>query len=268
MSAAADVAQACYIAQNIVRNLGWAVFPCLSAPGTKKDKAPATPKGHKDATNDPDAVVALWRRYPAPLIGLACGERSGISVLDVDPKHDSARAWWHQHASRLPTTRAYRTRGGGVHLYFQHVPGVRNVEGKPIPGIDVRGSGGYCIFWYAVGFECLDPAPPAPWPAWLTTLFWPPPKPRPATHYSAALLSDRYLATIRDRAVERVRNAPPGTGHDALRAAARLLAGYGFTDQEIFAALTAPAGQDWSRIGETIAWGIADGRKNPIREVA
>ncbi len=264
-----DIAETCYIAQNIARNCGYAVFPCLSMPGTKKDKTPATPNGFKDAVIDPEAVTNLWRRHPGPLIGIACGERSRISVLDVDVKHETARAWWHQHETQLPTTRAYRTRSGGLHLYFQHAPGIRNVEGKPVPGIDVRGEGGYVIFWFGAGCDCLDPAPPAPWPHWLALLFWPPPKPRKTpAHSAAAPLSNCYLNAVRGRAIDRVRNAAKGTGHDTLRAAARTLAGFAFTDEEIIAWLTEAAGQDWSRVAETIAWGIADGRKNPIGEVA
>ncbi len=87
------------------------------------------------------------------MIGVATGERSGVSVLDVDVKHNEARRWWAQHEIRLPTTRAFRTRGGGVHLYFRHAPGVRNVNGKPTKGVDVRGDGGYGIYWFAHGFE-------------------------------------------------------------------------------------------------------------------
>lgn len=144
--------EACYLAQNLARNCVFAVFPC------RDNKEPATPHSFKDAVCDPDAVILLWRRYPGPLIGVACGDRSGISVLDVDVKHDAARGWWRQNEIRLPTTRAYRTRGGGLHLYFRHASGVRNVEGRPVPGIDVRGEGGYVVFWFGAGCECLDPA--------------------------------------------------------------------------------------------------------------
>jgi Bifunctional DNA primase/polymerase, N-terminal len=172
-----DAAEACYIAQNIARNCGYAVFPC------GEDKKPTRPKrdggqGLKDATTDPEQIAALWRRWPGSLIGIATGERSGVSALDIDIKADAARAWWRQHEIRLPTTRTYRTRSGGLHLYFRHAPGVRNVSGKPILGVDVRGDGGYVIFWFGAGFECVDPAPIAPWPHWLTPFFWPPPKPK------------------------------------------------------------------------------------------
>jgi hypothetical protein len=270
MTAPPLATEVCHIAQNLARNCGYAVFPCISAPGDKeRDKKPATPHGFKDASKDPDAVAKLWRRYPGPLIGVACGDYSGISVLDVDQKHDAARAWWRQNCHRLPATTTYRTRSGGMHLYYQHVPDVRNVEGKPVPGSDVRGQGGYAIFWFATGIECLDHTPAAPWPEWLTTFFWPllpPPKPKP-TRKQVDQQDDERWQRIRDRAIEQVRTASKGQGHARLRGAARLLAGYaaaaGWSDADITGWLSGAAGK-WSRVSETIAWGIEDGRKQPL----
>src|SRR5437763_1799333 len=153
--------EACSLAQNLAHNYGYAVFSC------HQDKNPATLHGFKDATADPELIAKLWRRWPGPLIGVATGAASGISVLDVDIKGDEARGWWRQNEQRLPLTRTYRTRGGGLHLVFRHVPGILCRVGKPVLGIDVRGEGGYVIFWFAAGFECVDHAPAAPWPHWL-----------------------------------------------------------------------------------------------------
>ena len=46
----------------------------------RPDKTPATPRGFKDAC-DIRHTAALWDRYPAPLIGIACGAVSGIAAL-------------------------------------------------------------------------------------------------------------------------------------------------------------------------------------------
>ncbi len=199
------IAEACYLAQNLARNRGYAVFPC------RDNKEPATPHGFKDAVTEPNAVTVLWRQHPGHLIGIACGERSGVSVLDVDVKHDTARAWWRANEIRLPITRTYRTRGGGLHLFFQHAAGVRNAVGRPVPGIDSRGEGGYIVFWFAAGCECLDPAPPAPWPHWLSDFFWPPAAaPNRATAVSPGPASSKFLEAVRDRAIQRVRTAADG----------------------------------------------------------
>ena len=61
--------------------LGWAVFPCR--PG---DKRPATQHGCLDATTDVDQIRAWWTEIPDLNIGLACGEISGITALDIDPR--------------------------------------------------------------------------------------------------------------------------------------------------------------------------------------
>jgi Bifunctional DNA primase/polymerase, N-terminal len=50
---------------------------------------------------DPHRLEDLWRRHPGELVGVACGKASGISVLDVDAKHNPARVWWTEHRERL-----------------------------------------------------------------------------------------------------------------------------------------------------------------------
>lgn len=170
-----DGAEAVRCALALAKNCGWAVFPC------KESKAPATPHGFKDASKDADSIAELWRRYPGPLIGVATGEASGIAVLDLDVKHDAARAWWHQNRHRIPPTRRYRTKSGGMHCYFQHRPGIGSTAGKIAPGVDTRGNAGYVVHWFAAGLPCLDDSPPTPWPDWLYDLLHPPaPPPRPA----------------------------------------------------------------------------------------
>jgi hypothetical protein len=163
--------EACRLAQNLARNTNWPVLPCrLTADG---QKVPARPKhlggsGFRDATTDPDRIAWLWQYFPGELIGIASGERSGIDLLDVDSaKHEAASAWWCDNCSRLPTTRAYRSLSGGLHLFFQHATGVRCSTSRLAQGVDVRGDDGQIIFWFACGAECLDPSSPAPWPQWL-----------------------------------------------------------------------------------------------------
>ena len=57
------------------------------------DKKPTCREGFNAASADPAAIEALWRLYPGPLIGMATGEKSGLAVLDIDPKHDG-EAWF------------------------------------------------------------------------------------------------------------------------------------------------------------------------------
>jgi hypothetical protein len=188
------VAETVKIATHLARKYGWAVFPC------REDKKPATDHGFKDAVSDPELVAELWHRYPAPLIGIATGSVSGIDVLDIDSaRYEQAGARWEAARKRIPfPTRVYRTRSGGVHVYFQHAEGVGNTASKLAKGVDTRGDGGYAIFWPALGYECLDRTPPAPWPAWLLecVLWEPPPPPPPRSAVRLAEHSDKAIQGI------------------------------------------------------------------------
>jgi len=144
-------------------------FPC------RADKSPATPHGFHDASWDQQFVQQLWRSHPGPLVGVPTGEVSGFHVLDIDARN-SGETWFTQHRDRLPATRVHRTRSGGLHLFFQHQQELRCSAGRIAPGIDVRASGGYVIWWPAAGFPVLCDTIPAPWPEWLCALLSSPPR--------------------------------------------------------------------------------------------
>jgi Bifunctional DNA primase/polymerase, N-terminal len=170
-----DIIEVCHLAQNLARNRGYAVFPC------RIDKRPACPHGFKDAAVDRDAIQKLWADHPGPLIGVATGAASGIDVLDIDAKYETALAWWSAAAPRIPATTIFRTRSGGLHGYFLHAEGVGNTASKLAHGVDTRRDGGYVISWFAAGHECVDLSSPAPWPPWLLdcVLWEPSPSPPP-----------------------------------------------------------------------------------------
>jgi hypothetical protein len=174
-------------------------FPCA------RNKRPATPRGFHDAVSDPVGLHALWRQYPAPLVGVATGAISGIDVLDFDRKHPEAAAWWSRNRDNLPQTRAHRTRSGGLHLFFRHQPGMRCWAARPVPGIDGRCDGGFVIWWPALGLPVLCETLPAVWPAWLLADLQP----------SPPLVRARSRATIPDdyalaRLVRKVASAAHG----------------------------------------------------------
>jgi Bifunctional DNA primase/polymerase, N-terminal len=142
---------------------GLPVFPCHA-----EDKNPVPPHGFKSATADPEDIE-LWVWDETRLIGVPTGVASGIAVLDVDPRHNGDQ-WLEACKRRLPFTRAHRTRSGGVHLLFRWRDGLRNSAGRIAPGVDVRGEGGYIIWWPAhrcpvLDFLPLDELPP--WPSWI-----------------------------------------------------------------------------------------------------
>jgi Bifunctional DNA primase/polymerase, N-terminal len=85
---------------------GYTCFPC------RQNKRPSTPNGFKAAETDSEAIGALWDQYPGELVGVATGAMSGVSVLDIDAKHNTARKWWAEHRERLLPSRVHRTRSG------------------------------------------------------------------------------------------------------------------------------------------------------------
>src|ERR1700680_4749055 len=61
--------------------LCWCMQNCHS-PG----KHPMWGNGVKDASTDEDWVGRYFRRHPEANIAVACGKRSGIGVVDIDPR--------------------------------------------------------------------------------------------------------------------------------------------------------------------------------------
>jgi hypothetical protein len=136
-------------------------FPCAD------NKRPTCPAGFHNASTGPAALRHLWTEYPGPLVGVRTGEPSWLIVVDIDRKHPKAWEWWADNRDDFPTTRAHRTRSGGIHLLFGYASGIKCSVGQIAPGIDIRSDGGYIIHWPSAGFPVLCDAAIAPLPAWL-----------------------------------------------------------------------------------------------------
>ena len=212
-------------ARNLARNANLPVFPCAS------NKAPAIPnsaggRGFLDASTDPDEIARMFSRRNAALIGIPTGAASGLDVLDVDIKHDASRAWLAMAEAMIPPTRTFRTVSGGVHLYFRHAQGLANTQSRLARGVDTRARGGYVVYWFAAGLECLDHTPPASWPDWLLTTLLrpaePAPLPAPGRRYTGKGARPQAMVS---RALDRVAGAAEGHRHEVLRAAAYTVGG-------------------------------------------
>lgn len=262
------------LAQTLARNTGWPVFPLA------EDKRPAVSKkeggtGFHDASRDPDKIGRLFAHRRAELIGIPTGPASGFDVLDVDVKHDAARAWLTAAGGRIPPTRTYQTRSGGFHVLFRHIEGVHNTESHIAKGIDTRGEGGYVVYWFGAGFPCTDHSPTAPWPDWLLELLFYKPEPAPIPvraqifRSNGASAQNLVVATIR-----RLESAPDGSRHATLRAAACTLGGVlaaAGMDRATAARLlldavlqAGGARVDQRNALSTIAWGLEKGAASPL----
>lgn len=134
---------------------GFYVFPCCDpgmAPHKHSGKPCTTPgkgpliKWGEGATVDPATIVRLWSRWPTANIAIATGERSGIIVVDLDPRNGGLESWGaliKQFGDITPTW-TVRSGGGGLHFYFKHPGGW--IKSNPIaPGVDIKADGGSII---------------------------------------------------------------------------------------------------------------------------
>lgn len=122
--------------------LGWCIFPC--AP---RKKTPITAHGVKDATTGGRQIRQWWTEWPNANIAVACGQKSGIYVIDIDVS-EKANGWDSlRELSRgkysFETIRQ-NTPSGGAHFFLRtdNPPANKN---SFLPGIDLRGDGYYVI---------------------------------------------------------------------------------------------------------------------------
>jgi hypothetical protein len=140
----------------IYASWGWGVFPLLAVgevnPWTGEisdGKKPATRHGFKDATTEADQIKAWWADGAQCNIGLATGGR--FDVIDIDPRHGGMTTYRHileredeRGEGALPDTHGrVITAGGGWHLYVEPLGGGNRAN--VLPGIDIRGKGGYVV---------------------------------------------------------------------------------------------------------------------------
>jgi hypothetical protein len=138
---------------------GWPVFPChtwvdgrctCDDPGCQSPaKHPLTPKGCKDASTCVKQVADWWNQTRGLAnVAIATGDVAGLVVLDVDPKSGGLEALQglERRHGPLPVTPTVKTGGGGKHFYFRH-PANAKIGNRVgiLPGIDLRGIGGYVI---------------------------------------------------------------------------------------------------------------------------
>ena len=118
-------------------SLGYSVMP------VGKDKRPVL-KSWKYLQKEraSDEQLELWFKKKDTNIGIITGEISGITVIDVDSYQKN-----HTPYDKFPETYTVKTGNGGFQLYYQHQEGLTiSANAYPnLPGIDIRGNGGYVV---------------------------------------------------------------------------------------------------------------------------
>lgn len=157
---------------------GWPAHPL-------RGKVPLVPDWPTAASLDHDQLRAWWARWPAANVGIVTGPRSGLAVLDVDPRNGgrSSLAKLEEQELLLGTLMQI-TGGGGLHILYQH-PGhkVKSHAGALGAGLDVKGDGGQIVAApslhpdtgerYAWSGDARFDHPLSPWPGRLDELLTP-----------------------------------------------------------------------------------------------
>jgi hypothetical protein len=120
---------------------GLHVFPCRVA-----DKIPATPHGCLDATVDQGTIRQWWRHEPNFNLAIATGTASKVFAIDIDNEDAEAelRKLETEHGALPPSVEVITARGRHVYFQMPNAP-IANSASKLAPGVDVRGTGGYCL---------------------------------------------------------------------------------------------------------------------------
>lgn len=154
-SEAMDVARA---VAHTYANWGWNIFPCHSITQdgqcsckktdcSNKGKHPAVKWSSMKTTDH--IKIDNWWAYSVnyvPNIGIATGQCSGITVIDIDPRHEGEKTWENVCANvDIPDTYTVKTGSGGWHLYFKYCPDLKTMTNAFGAGVDIRNDGGYVI---------------------------------------------------------------------------------------------------------------------------
>lgn len=117
-----------------------------SAPG----KHPTVARGAHSATTDPDTIRAWWEECPDYNIGIATGERSNLTIADIDIGGNKCGGEvWQELLRRADVsslnTPMVETGSGGLHVYFAYNSALKN--GTDVFGlnVDCRNNGGYVV---------------------------------------------------------------------------------------------------------------------------
>ena len=211
--------------------LGWKIFPIKV-----KDKAPATPNGFKDSTNDLAIIEGWWSKEDYN-IGL---DLTGICVIDIDT-HGGVNGYASLTEFDMPTTITASTPTGGRHYYFKTSEEVsRKTSFRP--GID-RLTNGYVLLPESTHpnggtYQWLPNR--SPWDLDMAELPKEFKENKTLTPWATAPLpttTPQIKQDIKDRAILYVKECEPAIqgngGHNQLLyAASALVNGFNLSDQE------------------------------------
>lgn len=117
-----------------LRELGWSIIPI------GLDKKPLMRwEEYQSRIPSVEEIKTWFNQWPNANIGIVTGSISKLVVVDIDPRHGGTNELFKDFK-----TPCSQTGGGGWHYYFTSDSKITNRAGV-LPGIDIRGEGGYVI---------------------------------------------------------------------------------------------------------------------------
>lgn len=100
-----------------------------------------------------EAVTEWFTKWPSAWVGIVTGKVSGITVVDIDVKHEAVTDYKQFGASYV-----VKTKSGGWHLYFKYTDKVITCSDQyeQFPYTDIRNDGGYVVAPPSEGYELLE----------------------------------------------------------------------------------------------------------------
>lgn len=117
-----------------LRRLGWSIIPV----GIEKKPLIKWEEFQKRIATE-DEIKSWFAQWPDANLGVVTGTVSKLVVVDIDPRHGGTNELFKNYK-----TPCSNTGGGGWHYYFTSDSIITNKAGL-LPGIDIRGEGGYVI---------------------------------------------------------------------------------------------------------------------------
>lgn len=109
------------------------------------DKKALIPYGNLKKPDDVD-INQYYNSKTKYNFAVLTGERSNITVVDIDVKDDGLKTWNElidKHGD-IDTIKV-RSRNGGLHYYFKYNENIKQTQGLNGVGVDIRANGGYIV---------------------------------------------------------------------------------------------------------------------------
>ena len=151
------------------RQRGLSIIPLHS-----KGKKPLVEWAGYQARIATEKEILEWQaKWPEANVGIITGKISGIIALDVDAPDGIETI--KRESLQMPPTLTSRTGGGGFHYIYKHPCRVVRNFSRKLPGLDLRGDGGYIVAPPSVHqsgnvYEWILQEPPVDAPEWLLNL--------------------------------------------------------------------------------------------------